>query len=97
MNRPIIMRAMRNVIVKLSELSGEVRAGVTQMLRESDPELIGFPYKGRSTKGFIFNWKDVRYLIIDNFSFSSIEEEDVDDYHHSDFSGYQVDPEDEEE
>ena len=81
---------MKNVIVKLSELRGELKSGVNQMLRESEPELIGFPYQGREAKGFIFQNSDISYLIIDNYRFSSYDTGIEDD-------GYEVDIDSDEE
>jgi hypothetical protein len=58
--------SMKQVVVKFSELDGELKEGVQEYLK-SHPEKIGFPYKGRHTEGYFYEWEGINYLIIDNF------------------------------
>ncbi|MBN4072995.1 hypothetical protein JYT74_03030 [Crocinitomix catalasitica] len=58
---------MKQVVIKFSELTGELKSGVKEMLNNGNPKRIGFPYKGRHTEGYFYEWEGVNYLVIDNF------------------------------
>lgn len=72
---------MKNVIVRLSSLKGEIRDEVMAMLEETDPDMISFPYGGKMVQGFIFKWEDTSYLIIQSevATGSYVEDDDDDD------------------
>ena len=57
---------MKQVVVKFSDLSGELKEAVKEYLK-TNPSKIGFPYKGRHTEGYFYEWEGINYLIIDNF------------------------------
>lgn len=76
---------MKNVIVKLSELTGELKQSVQNLLKESDPEVIAFPYRGKHVRGFIYSWKDISYLIIQNVVSGGNIEDDFTDFENVEF------------
>jgi len=57
---------MKSVVVKYSKLESPIREKVELFLKQNDPEFINFPYKGKTMRGFIFDFKDCRYLIIND-------------------------------
>lgn len=54
---------MKN-IVYYSELSLTIQQAIKDLLKNKNPEIISFPFKGKHMRGFFFLWENIKYLVI---------------------------------
>ncbi len=82
---------MKSVVAHYSKLESKIREKVEAFLRENSPEWIDFPYKGKLQRGFIFNLKDIRYLIINDTANEIVGYDEDDDSSSADMADIETD------
>lgn len=55
---------MKNTIISYQSLQGDLKNAFKNWLRQKNPDLVSFPYKGEHVKGYIFDYQTCKYLIV---------------------------------
>ena len=71
---------MRNALTSYTKLETSIKRVFNSWLKEDNQEVIVFPYQGKPTYGYLFNYDGVNYLVaMSTRNISAIEEDSFED------------------
>ena len=71
---------MRNSLTSYAKLEASIKRVFNSWLKEDNQEVIVFPYQGKPTYGYLFNYEGVNYLVaMSTKNISAIEADSFDD------------------